>query len=56
MVDLGETGSVLLGFNQLEINYSDSSVADEETMLEAIMEAGATDMEQEGMYILYTQK
>ncbi|MDG1153713.1 MAG: YebC/PmpR family DNA-binding transcriptional regulator [Alphaproteobacteria bacterium] len=54
--NLGETGSVSFSFNQLGEITLDSSVADEETMLEAIMEAGATDMEQEGdVYIIYCE-
>ena len=54
--NLGETGSVSFSFNQLGELTLDSSVADEETMLEAIMEAGATDMEQEGdVYIIYCE-
>lgn len=54
--NLGETGSVSFSFNQLGEITLDSSVADEETMLEEIMEAGATDMEQEvDVYIIYCE-
>ena len=43
--NMGETGSVSFSFDQLgEIAY-DVSVADEETMLEAVMESGAMDVE-----------
>ena len=51
--NLGETGSVSFGFENVgEISY-DAEVADEEEMLEAALEAGAVDVasEQDGHFI-----
>ncbi len=51
--NLGETGSVSFGFRQLGEITLDISVADEEDMLMAVMDAGGIDMQStEDLYII----
>ena len=55
--NLGETGSVSFGFDQVgEIEY-EASVGDEESVLEAAIEAGAMDVESdEDGHFIYTER
>ena len=54
--NLGETGSVSFGFQQLGEIYFDASVADEDTVLEAVIEAGGTDVESDAEYhVIYCE-
>ena len=54
--NLGETGSVSFGFQQLGEIYFDASVADEDTVLEAVLEAGGTDVESDAEYhVIYCE-
>ena len=54
--NLGETGSVSFGFQQLGEIYFDASVADEDTVLEAVIEAGGTDVQSDAEYhVIYCE-
>ena len=55
--NLGETGSVSFGFDQVgEIIYP-AEIGDEETVMEAAIESGAEDVEQDGdTFIIYTAR
>lgn len=55
--NLGETGSVSFGFDQVgEIVYP-RAVGDEEAVMDAAIEAGATDVEvEEEVYVIYTER
>ncbi len=55
--NLGETGSVSFGFDQVgEIIYA-AVIGDEETVMEAAIEAGAEDVEKDGdTYCIYTAR
>ncbi|MEM9740508.1 MAG: YebC/PmpR family DNA-binding transcriptional regulator [Pseudomonadota bacterium] len=55
--NLGETGSVSFGFDQVgEIIYPDT-IGEEDDVMMAAIEAGATDMEKDGeTYIIYTER
>ncbi|MEO0784446.1 MAG: YebC/PmpR family DNA-binding transcriptional regulator [Pseudomonadota bacterium] len=55
--NLGETGSVSFGFDQVgEIIYP-AEIGEEDDVMMAAIEAGATDMERDGdTYIIYTER
>ncbi len=55
--NLGETGSVSFGFDQVgEIVYP-ASIGDEDSVMEAALEAGAQDMQKDGeAYVIYTAR
>ena len=55
--NLGETGSVSFGFDQVgEIIYP-AEIGEEDDVMMAVLEAGATDMEVDGeTYLIYTER
>lgn len=55
--NLGETGSVSFGFDQVgEIVFA-KEIGDEEAVMDAAIEAGATDVEiEEEVYVIYTER
>lgn len=54
--NLGETGSVSFGFQQLGEIHLDISVADEDTVIEAVMNAGGTDVESDAqLHVIYCE-
>lgn len=55
--NLGETGSVSFGFEQVGEIQFDTEAGDEDTMMEAAIEAGASDVESdEGGHFIYTER
>ncbi|MAP96350.1 MAG: YebC/PmpR family DNA-binding transcriptional regulator [Ponticaulis sp.] len=55
--NLGETGSVSFGFDQVGEIVFDREVGGEETVMEAAIEAGATDVEiEDEVYVIYTER
>lgn len=55
--NLGETGSVSFGFDQVGEIVFERAIGDEETVMDAAIEAGATDVEVEDeVYVIYTER
>jgi len=55
--NLGETGSVSFGFENVGEIQFDAAAGDEDTVMEAALEAGASDVESESVgHIVYTER
>lgn len=55
--NLGETGSVSFGFDQVGEIVFPREIGDEETVMEAAIEAGASDVESEDeVHVIYTER
>ncbi|MAI90631.1 YebC/PmpR family DNA-binding transcriptional regulator [Ponticaulis sp.] len=55
--NLGETGSVSFGFDQVGEIVFERAIGDEEAVMEAAIEAGAEDVEvEEEVYVIYTAR